>query len=174
MCFIVPVSVVVLFFVSWAPFHIQRLGYVYFKNFEMFRTVNQILFYFSGCFYYLSSTLNPLLYNVMSIKYRQSWRQDQFLPIVKLSYQFPYQRIVCMLKIRHGIESFHRSNHFPFAVFWSIRCYKFWKKKFRKKLKEARNAFYSVFKTCILLWFAFVFKVSGYFYKQLLLQNDSS
>ena len=37
----------------------------------MFRTVNQILFYFSGCFYYLSSTLNPLLYNVMSVKYRQ-------------------------------------------------------------------------------------------------------
>ena len=65
------VSVVVLFFVSWAPFHIQRLGYVYFKHFEMFRTVNQILFYFSGCFYYLSSTLNPLLYNVMSVKYRQ-------------------------------------------------------------------------------------------------------
>ena len=62
---------VVLFFVSWAPFHIQRLGYVYFKHFEMFRTVNQILFYFSGCFYYLSSTLNPLLYNVMSVKYRQ-------------------------------------------------------------------------------------------------------
>jgi len=69
------ISVVVLFFVSWAPFHIQRLGYVYFKHFEMFRTVNQILFYFSGCFYYLSSTLNPLLYNVMSIKYRQAFRQ---------------------------------------------------------------------------------------------------
>ena len=71
LCHYSAVSVVVLFFVSWAPFHIQRLGYVYFKHFEMFRTVNQILFYFSGCFYYLSSTLNPLLYNVMSVKYRQ-------------------------------------------------------------------------------------------------------
>ena len=40
----------------------------------MFRTVNQILFYASGCFYYLSSTLNPLLYNVMSIKYRQAFK----------------------------------------------------------------------------------------------------
>ena len=64
----------ILFFVSWAPFHFQRLSYVYFKELEMFRTVNQILFYASGCFYYLSSTLNPLLYNVMSIKYRQAFR----------------------------------------------------------------------------------------------------
>ena len=70
----VSVSVVVLFFVSWAPFHLQRLSYVYLQNYEMFRTINQILFYFSGCFYYLSSTLNPLLYNVMSIKYRQAFR----------------------------------------------------------------------------------------------------
>ena len=68
------VSVVILFFVSWAPFHFQRLSYVYFKDMEMFRTVNQILFYASGCFYYLSSTLNPLLYNVMSVKYRQAFK----------------------------------------------------------------------------------------------------
>ena len=40
----------------------------------MFRIVNQILFYVSGCFYYLSSTLNPLLYNVMSSKYRQAFK----------------------------------------------------------------------------------------------------
>ena len=39
------------------------------------------------------------------------------------------------------IESFHRSNHFHFAVFWSNQCYKFWKKKFRKKLVDARNDF---------------------------------
>ena len=37
------------------------------------------------------------------------------------------------------VESFHRSNQFHFAVFWSNQCYKFWKKKFRKKLVDARN-----------------------------------
>jgi len=42
------VSVVFLFFVSWTPFHFQRLGYVYFKSALFFRTVNQYLFYFSG------------------------------------------------------------------------------------------------------------------------------
>ena len=37
------------------------------------------------------------------------------------------------------IESFHRSNKFQFAVFWSNQCYKFLKKQFRKKLVDARN-----------------------------------
>ena len=69
-----PVSVVVLFFVSWAPFHFQRLGYVYFREHEYFRTVNQYLFYLSGCFYFLSSTLNPILYNLMSAKYRKEFQ----------------------------------------------------------------------------------------------------
>jgi len=67
------VSVVILFFLSWTPFHFQRLGYVYFKEYSFYRTVNQILFYLSGCLYFLSSTLNPLLYTVMSVKYRQAF-----------------------------------------------------------------------------------------------------
>ena len=45
---IMSASVVLLFFISWTPFHLQRLGYVYFKSAEFFRTVNQYLFYFSG------------------------------------------------------------------------------------------------------------------------------
>ena len=72
------VSVVVLFFVSWAPFHFQRLGYVYFKHLSFYRAVNQILFYLSGCFYFLSSTLNPILYNVMSAKYRNAFKTVVF------------------------------------------------------------------------------------------------
>ena len=42
--FLVSVSVVFLFFVSWTPFHFQRLGYVYFKSALFFREVNQYLF----------------------------------------------------------------------------------------------------------------------------------
>ena len=30
--------------------------------------------YVSGCFYFLSSTLNPILYNLMSCKYRKAFR----------------------------------------------------------------------------------------------------
>ena len=50
---------------------------------------------------------------------------------IKLNYIFYNEK--------EHIESFHRSNHFHFAVFWSIQCYKFWKKKFRKKIEDARN-----------------------------------
>ena len=44
----IAVSVVVLFFISWSPFHFQRITYVYFKSTNWFREVNQYLFYFSG------------------------------------------------------------------------------------------------------------------------------
>merc|ERR1711976_978803 len=41
-----------------------------------FRAVNEYLFHVSGFFYYFSATLNPILYNVMSIKYRQAFRSS--------------------------------------------------------------------------------------------------
>ena len=33
------------------------------------------LYFFSGCFYYLASTINPILYNVMSARYREAFLQ---------------------------------------------------------------------------------------------------
>uniref|UniRef100_T1JJP1 G-protein coupled receptors family 1 profile domain-containing protein n=1 Tax=Strigamia maritima TaxID=126957 RepID=T1JJP1_STRMM len=70
------VAVVIAFFVGWAPFHAQRLLFVYDDAQhwpESLRRLNEIL-YFAGCFYYLSCTINPILYNVMSIKYREAFR----------------------------------------------------------------------------------------------------
>jgi len=68
-------AVVLAFFLCWAPFHAQRLGYVYFKDSILFRTLNEYLFHISGFFYYLSATVNPILYNLMSLKYRHAFRQ---------------------------------------------------------------------------------------------------
>merc|ERR1719206_1076884 len=67
------ISVIALFFISWAPYHVQRLGYVYFRHNHIYRTVNEYLMYFSGFFYYLNATLNPILYNLMSVKYRHAF-----------------------------------------------------------------------------------------------------
>ena len=82
----------IAFFLCWAPFHAQRLGYVYFivriiqkdpqririkcfyisfQGTEFFRAINEYLMYVSGILYYVSSTINPILYNLMSLKYRQ-------------------------------------------------------------------------------------------------------
>ena len=68
---------VLAFFICWAPFHAQRLLYVIyydhqwkFASDETYQLINEKLFYITGCFYYFSSTVNPILYNVMSVKYR--------------------------------------------------------------------------------------------------------
>ncbi|XP_059080612.1 uncharacterized protein LOC131878591 isoform X2 [Tigriopus californicus] len=68
-------AVVFAFFLCWAPFHAQRLSYVYFKESMIFRTINEYLYYVSGFLYYLSATVNPILYNLMSLKYRHAFRQ---------------------------------------------------------------------------------------------------
>ncbi|XP_068082669.1 neuropeptides capa receptor isoform X2 [Anabrus simplex] len=73
-----PAAVVVAFFLCWAPFHLQRLLYIHGKGCPNFREINEWLFYITGCFYYLSSTVNPILYNVMSAKYRDAFLKTLF------------------------------------------------------------------------------------------------
>ena len=71
----IPAVVVIAFFLCWTPFHAQRLGYVYFKDAGFFRTINEWLMYASGVLYYVSSTINPILYNLMSVRYRQAFKK---------------------------------------------------------------------------------------------------
>ncbi|XP_003492463.2 pyrokinin-1 receptor [Bombus impatiens] len=72
------VAVVVAFFICWAPFHAQRLLAVHAKNTtepkDALVIVYTILTYTSGVFYYLSTTVNPLLYNIMSNKFREAFK----------------------------------------------------------------------------------------------------
>lgn len=72
------VAVVVAFFICWAPFHTQRLLAVYVddKNLpQTYKIFNDILFYTSGILYYVASTVNPILYNLMSKKYREAFKE---------------------------------------------------------------------------------------------------
>lgn len=69
------VAVVIAFFVCWAPFHAQRLLYVYAKDSPNYREINEKMFFITGCFYFFSSTINPILYNVMSVRYREAFRE---------------------------------------------------------------------------------------------------
>lgn len=76
--FLFSVAVVVAFFVCWAPFHIQRLYSIYqqpsketlFWHLKMYELVT----YVSGILYYMSATINPILYNIMSIKFREAFK----------------------------------------------------------------------------------------------------
>ncbi|XP_046737533.1 neurotensin receptor type 1-like [Diprion similis] len=69
------VAVVVAFFICWAPFHAQRLLAVYGTNHAPHMVaVFNVLTYVSGVLYYLSTTINPLLYHIMSNKFREAFK----------------------------------------------------------------------------------------------------
>ncbi|XP_046666090.1 neuropeptides capa receptor-like [Homalodisca vitripennis] len=68
-------AVVVTFFLCWAPYHAQRLHYLYGLDSPYYYEINEYLYYVAGCFYYLSSTANPILYNLMSVKYRAGFQR---------------------------------------------------------------------------------------------------
>lgn len=69
------IVIVITFFISWAPFHAQRLVYVHGKHWLNYININEFLFTTAGCFYYLSCALNPLIYSVMSHRYRNAFCQ---------------------------------------------------------------------------------------------------
>lgn len=72
------VAVVVAFFICWAPFHVQRLIAIYGTNSEdhftsysrWIESLYLLMTYVSGVLYYVSTTINPILYNIMSNKFR--------------------------------------------------------------------------------------------------------
>lgn len=75
------VAVAVAFFLCWAPFHAQRLMAVYGVSLinvcrcaESFNDYFRILDYTSGVLYFLSTCINPLLYNIMSHKFREAFK----------------------------------------------------------------------------------------------------
>ncbi|KAK8389128.1 hypothetical protein O3P69_020837 [Scylla paramamosain] len=74
------VAVVVAFFLCWAPFHAQRLmfGIVTSKDqwTDTLLSVHTQLFCFTGACYYLNSAVNPLLYSVMSVRFRNALRRS--------------------------------------------------------------------------------------------------
>ncbi|XP_075162370.1 capability receptor [Haematobia irritans] len=67
-------AVVLTFFICWLPFHMQRLFFVYGRDTKYFYEINEWLFSITGCAYYVSCTVNPILYNVMSHRYRVAFK----------------------------------------------------------------------------------------------------
>ncbi|XP_071439458.1 pyrokinin-1 receptor-like [Hetaerina americana] len=79
------VAVVIAFFLCWAPFHTQRLVAIYGsnsdntpKNPHMLQLYG-IITYVSGILYYLSTTINPILYNIMSHRFREAFKETVWI-----------------------------------------------------------------------------------------------
>ncbi|CAL8393291.1 unnamed protein product [Boreogadus saida] len=67
---------VVVFGICWAPFHADRLMWSFISDWsegqlETFQYVHLI----SGVLFYLSSAVNPILYNLMSTRFREMFRE---------------------------------------------------------------------------------------------------
>ncbi|XP_018528499.1 neuromedin-U receptor 1 [Lates calcarifer] len=67
---------VVVFGICWAPFHTDRLMWSFISDWtdnhiEIFGYVHII----SGVFFYLSSAVNPILYNLMSTRFREMFKE---------------------------------------------------------------------------------------------------
>ncbi|CAH1400450.1 unnamed protein product [Nezara viridula] len=72
------VVVVVAFFICWAPFQAQRLFAMQAQgkhNSPRMVFFYQCITYISGPLYYLSTTVNPFLYNIMSLKFRAAFKE---------------------------------------------------------------------------------------------------
>ncbi|XP_002014041.2 neurotensin receptor type 1 [Drosophila persimilis] len=100
------VAVAVAFFLCWAPFHAQRLMAVYGLslinigiNRDAFNDYFRILDYTSGVLYFLSTCINPLLYNIMSHKFREAFK-------ITLTRQF------ALARNHHNQQSQHHQHNY--------------------------------------------------------------
>lgn len=67
----------ICFFLCWAPFHAQRLAYTWAMKYmdnPLIRNIFIFTTYASGILYYISTCINPLVYNIMSNKFRQAFK----------------------------------------------------------------------------------------------------
>ncbi|XP_030634153.1 neuromedin-U receptor 2 [Chanos chanos] len=70
-------SVVVLVFaVCWAPFHIDRLLWSFITQWtDLMHDVFEYVHILSGVLFYLSSAVNPIIYNLLSSRFRERFRE---------------------------------------------------------------------------------------------------
>ncbi|XP_046688460.1 pyrokinin-1 receptor-like, partial [Homalodisca vitripennis] len=98
-------AVVVAFFVCWALFQVQRLYSVFgFAGDDTTHTaflVHKVMTYASGIFYYLSTTINPILYNIMSLKFRQAFKRDLYYLFTTIN---PILYNIMSLKFRQAFK----------------------------------------------------------------------
>lgn len=75
-------AVVVAFFICWAPFHAQRLLAIYGAPTSTHMiTAFGVMTYISGVLYYVSTTINPLLYHIISNKFREAFKVIEMMEL---------------------------------------------------------------------------------------------
>ncbi|KAK1901604.1 Neuromedin-U receptor 2 [Dissostichus eleginoides] len=68
--------VVAVFGVCWAPFHIERLLWSSISQWtDLMHNIYQYIHILSGVFFYLSSAVNPIIYSLLSTRFRECFRE---------------------------------------------------------------------------------------------------
>uniref|UniRef100_A0AAV2M745 G-protein coupled receptors family 1 profile domain-containing protein n=1 Tax=Knipowitschia caucasica TaxID=637954 RepID=A0AAV2M745_KNICA len=68
--------VVAVFGVCWAPFHIERLLWSSVSHWtDLMHNIYQYVHILSGVLFYLSSAVNPIIYSLLSTRFRESFRE---------------------------------------------------------------------------------------------------
>lgn len=68
--------VVAVFGVCWAPFHVERLLWSSISHWtDLMHSVYQYVHIVSGFFFYLSSAVNPIIYSLLSTRFRECFRE---------------------------------------------------------------------------------------------------
>ncbi|XP_051557543.1 neuromedin-U receptor 1-like [Myxocyprinus asiaticus] len=69
-------ALVIVFGICWVPFHTDRVMWSYIKNWTVEQhRVYEYVHLLSGVFFYLGSVVNPILYNLMSSRFREMFRE---------------------------------------------------------------------------------------------------
>ncbi|KAK0097389.1 hypothetical protein PV326_002137 [Microctonus aethiopoides] len=106
-------AVVVMFFFCWAPFHAQRLLYVYGQEADYYPDLNEWLYILSGVLYYFSTSVNPILYNLMSLRYREAFKETMCCKKTQINQRFI--RVERSYK-RECEQILHNRDNFRYAV----------------------------------------------------------
>lgn len=71
-----PVILVVVFAICWAPFHTHRLMWSFITDWsDAHQKVFEYVHVISGVLFYISSAVNPILYNLMSTRFREMFKE---------------------------------------------------------------------------------------------------
>lgn len=68
------VVVVICFFISWGPFHVQRIIFTYIDHSSMDENLSFSLNYISGVLFFVSTFINPIIYNLLSSNFRKAFK----------------------------------------------------------------------------------------------------
>ncbi|XP_055336518.1 neuropeptides capa receptor-like [Paramacrobiotus metropolitanus] len=70
-------AVCVAFVICWAPFHTQRLLWSFVNEWNLLsKSINGFLYVIAGCCYYTNCVINVIIYNLMSHRFREAFREE--------------------------------------------------------------------------------------------------